>query len=88
LGQAAEAETTLRSLLDAANRPSEREPGEPADAVRERRSARPRAAMAHYIAGLAHLGLGDSAPAQQEFQLVLQTCPDHLGAKAALAPLQ
>jgi tetratricopeptide (TPR) repeat protein len=88
LGQVTEAETSLRGMLDAANRALEREPGDSSGAVGERQSPRSRVALAHYLAGLAHLGLGETELAKQEFTRALEGSPDHLGAKAALAQLQ
>jgi len=40
---------------------------------------------AHYLAGLGHLGLGESAEARTAFTKALETSPDHLGAARALA---
>jgi tetratricopeptide (TPR) repeat protein len=88
LGQVTEAEAALRGLLDAANRALEREPGDSLGAIGERQSPRSRVALAHYLAGLAHLGLGETELAKQEFTRALEGSPDHLGAKAALAQLQ
>jgi hypothetical protein len=50
----------------------------------ERLSPRARQALAHYVAGLGHLGLGEQDKADEEFKLALQSSPDHLGAKTAL----
>jgi tetratricopeptide (TPR) repeat protein len=87
LGQSAEAEKVLRSLLEGANRALERNAGDSSVAIGERPSSRGRTATAHYLAGLAHLGLGDTEKAKQELTLALQASPDQLGAKAALAQL-
>jgi tetratricopeptide (TPR) repeat protein len=87
LGRNTDAETTLRSLLDSANRALEREPEESSGAS-EPPSAHSRAASAHYVAGLARLGLGDVERARQEFGEALRSRPDLLGAKAALAATQ
>jgi Tfp pilus assembly protein PilF len=77
----------LRSLLEGANRALERDTGDSSVAIGERQSSRGHAAAAHYLAGLAHLGLGDTEDAKQEFTLALQASPDQLGVKAALAQL-
>jgi tetratricopeptide (TPR) repeat protein len=88
LGQSAEAETALRGMLDATNQALEREPRGSSGGSGERQSSRNRTALAHYTAGLAHLGLGDAEKAKHEFTLALQSSPDHLGAKTVLAKLQ
>jgi hypothetical protein len=51
----------------------------------ERDSVRSRKAMAHYVCGLGRLGLGEKQPAADQFARALETSPDHLGAKNALA---
>ncbi len=43
--------------------------------------------MAKYVAGLAHLGLGESEAAKTDFEQALQLVPDHLGAKFELTQL-
>ncbi len=53
----------------------------------EQQSQRFRLAMAHYVAGLAHLGLKDEEKAKREFAQALQVSPDHLGARTALTEL-
>jgi tetratricopeptide (TPR) repeat protein len=90
LGQNTEAESTLRALLEAANRALERDAireASPATAE-ERRSPPVGAALAHYLAGLGHLGLGETEEARQAFTLALQSRPDHLDAKTELAHLE
>ena len=89
LGRSVEAETALRNLLDAANRVLEQGTarGDSPENVGERQSPRSRAALAHYLAGLAQLGLGETEPAKQQFLLTLQFSPDYLGAKTALAQM-
>ncbi|HWI58806.1 MAG TPA: hypothetical protein VNZ22_16390, partial [Bacillota bacterium] len=84
LGQNAAAETTLRGLLEAATQALN---GEPAPASK-RSTPQARLALAHYVAGLAHLGLGDQEKAKAEFALALQAAPDTLGPKAELARLR
>ena len=79
LGKNAEAETAFRDLLESAKSvPAQSEKSE------ETQAARSRGAFAHYVAGLGHLGLGDSAAAQSEFEAALKSAPDLLGAKAEL----
>jgi tetratricopeptide (TPR) repeat protein len=90
LGRTAEAETALKNLLDAARRVLERE-SEPADAseqTSQRQSPRNRGTLAHYVAGLAHLGLGEKDTARTEFESALRATPDFLPAKTELARLQ
>lgn len=41
-------------------------------------------AQAHYLAGLSHLGLADSAKARDAFTKALELSPDHVGARMAL----
>jgi tetratricopeptide (TPR) repeat protein len=51
----------------------------------EQQSQRSRLSLAHYVAGLGHLGLGDKAKAKEEMTRALEVSPDHLGARSALA---
>jgi tetratricopeptide (TPR) repeat protein len=90
LGQNTEAETALRGLVEAAERAlnPETDPTGSAAAPRERLSARPRAALAHYVAGLGYAGLGQKAKAKSEFELALQSAPDSLGARTELTYLR
>jgi tetratricopeptide (TPR) repeat protein len=83
----AEADSALRGLIDAANRALERSNAGNAESFGDRQSPRNRAALAHYVAGLGHLGLGETDKAMQEFASALEAVPDHLGAKTALADL-
>jgi tetratricopeptide (TPR) repeat protein len=87
LGRDSEAETTLKNLLDSANRALGRGTGEAPGGFGERQSPRLRAASAHYLAGLAHLGLGETELAKKEFETALESAPDALGAKIELARL-
>ena len=87
LGRNEEAETILKNLLDSANRSMGRGSGEGPGAFGERQSPRARLASAHYLAGLAHLGLGETAMAKNEFTATLEATPDSLGAKVELARL-
>jgi tetratricopeptide (TPR) repeat protein len=90
LNQNAEAEAALRNLLETANRAigqgSQRE--EAGETLGGRQRFRIQTTLAHYVAGLARLGLGEKEKAKEEFSLALQSSPDHLGAKTALAQLQ
>ena len=79
LGQDTEAETALREILTSAQR-----------ALTEETSGKApgsQAALAHYVAGLCQLGLGQSAEARAQFERALEAKPDHLGAKACLRQL-
>ncbi len=86
LGQASEAEATLKNLIETAeralNKQSEQQAPEPGTSRRQPR--RSRTALAHYVAGLGHLGLGETDQARTEFAAALAATPDHLGAQAAL----
>jgi tetratricopeptide (TPR) repeat protein len=83
LGQADNAKTILQQLLDAStaianqNAVSDTATVDPA-----RRST---IADAHYLVGLANIGLGNKDKAKQELTLALKASPDHLAAKVALA---
>jgi tetratricopeptide (TPR) repeat protein len=54
----------------------------------EGQTARQRTAQAHFVSGLGYLGLGETNNARAELKRALETRPDHLGAKDALARLQ
>ncbi|HWW01170.1 MAG TPA: DUF5107 domain-containing protein [Candidatus Acidoferrum sp.] len=84
LGQSQEAETALRDLAQTAERALDHDGG--AEDSAERLQNR-QAALAHYLAGLAHLGLGETPRARTEFEKALQTAPDLLGPKVELAAL-
>ena len=47
-----------------------------------------RTALSHYLAGLGHLGLGETQSAKAEFERALKAAPDCLEAKIELARLQ
>jgi tetratricopeptide (TPR) repeat protein len=74
LGETAQAENALRGLLESAQRA-------PADAKEP-------TALSHYLAGLGHLGLGETQKAKAQFELALQAIPDSLGPKVELAQLR
>ena len=83
LGQDTEADAALRSLLETANHALEsRTPGKTSPSRRHRTSD---IALAHYLAGLSHEGLGERGEAKEQFELALQAEPDLLGAKIELA---
>ena len=90
LGQEAAARAIFARLLDAgtaAQQPSTHQPARPESATREI-SPRARAAGAHYAIALGALGLGDRSRAEREFALAVETSPDLLAARAALAALR
>ena len=78
LGQTAQADTALRGLLQTSNR------GPAPAAAAGRRISDAQSAQAHYAAGLAHLGLGETEQARAEFDLALRDAPDFLGPKMEL----
>jgi tetratricopeptide (TPR) repeat protein len=88
-GQNEEAEAALRGLLETARRAlaGGDEEGDSGEASPRRLPPAARMALAHYLAGMANLGLGDQAEARKELTAALQARPDHLGAKAALDAL-
>jgi hypothetical protein len=85
LGQKADANADLKRLLDSANAALAKEPS--AESGRTRRHRTPEVALAHYLAGLSYLGLGESEEGKAELRLALQAAPDLLGAKCALTAL-
>jgi len=85
LDQADKAEPIFRGLLNDATAALTNEGTLDLPAtVSQRQSRRFRAASAHYLAALGHLGLSENDQARQELTQALQVCPDHLGAKLAL----
>jgi tetratricopeptide (TPR) repeat protein len=90
LGQADKAKAMFQALVDSGQRALTRP--EPADAGRggrgQSQSARLRSANAHYEIGLGYLGLGDAAKAKAELSQAVETSPDLLGARTALAALK
>jgi tetratricopeptide (TPR) repeat protein len=86
LGQGAEAETALRSLLEAADQALEQ--GDSSEGSRRRQSPGARTALAHYLRGLGQLGLGEKQKASQQFAQALEAAPDLLGAKVELGLMQ
>ena len=65
-------------MLQAPNRGS-------APAAAGRRFPDAQSAQAHYIAGLAHLGLGETEQARAEFEQALRELPDSIGPKMELS---
>ena len=93
LGQADKAKALFQGLVDSGQRGLTRE--DSADAGRGGRggrggtpSPRLRSANAHYSMGLGYLGLGDAAKAKTELLQAVETSPDLLGARTALAGLK
>ena len=86
LGQATEAEKQFRDVLAAsksgADRSEEMNPAGPSR--RSDQSPHAAQAMALYVSGLAHLGLGESDAAKADFEQALKLVPDQLGAKVEL----
>ena len=81
LGKTAEAETAFKDLLSL--------PGnDQGDESTERPSARSRGGLAHYLAGLGHLGLAQATEARSEFEQALKSSPDLLGAKVELGNIR
>jgi tetratricopeptide (TPR) repeat protein len=80
LGQTADAETALRGLLRAPNRGA----GNAPESTTGRQFPNAQSAQAHYTAGLAHLGLGETDQARAEFELALRDLPDSLGPRMEL----
>ncbi len=86
LGQSIDAEKQFRQILtssqSAADQNEESIPARPARCADQ--SPHAAQAMAKYVAGLAHLGLGETDAAKAEFEHVLILVPDYLGAKFEL----
>ena len=94
LGQADKARAMYQSLVESGQK-ALAQPAAPA-APRDPSESRPppplsprlRAANAHYTIGLGCLGLGDAAKAKSELTQAVETSPDLVGARAALAALK
>ena len=90
LGQPDKAKAMFQALVDSGQRALTRP--EPAEGGRGGRgqpqSARLRSANAHYEMGLGYLGLGDAGKAKAELSQAVETSPDLLGARTALAALK
>lgn len=89
LGRDAEGDADMKAVLDAGTRAIEQAGGDgSSDSQPGRQPPNNRLAMAHYVAGLGHLGLGDQQKAKVEFELALVASPDFLGPKMQLAVLK
>ena len=84
LGQNGPAEVIFRELVTAGNE-ALKSTVDKTDGERQQQQAR--LALAHYIIGLGHAGLGEKEKARAEFSAALLASPDHLGAKSALSRL-
>jgi tetratricopeptide (TPR) repeat protein len=86
LGQTAEADAALRALLQAPNRGSgpEAAPGNETETNVGRQLPNTRSAQARFAAGLAHLGLGETAQAKADFEAALRASPDFPAAQLEL----
>lgn len=86
LGQADEARTALQELVSAANQalqnPGAGTPGRGRGGAQQ--AGPSPALLAHFAAGLGHLGLGETDQAKQELRAALAINPAYLGARAAL----
>ena len=88
LGENEKAAAIFKQLVDSGNEMVDRRSGSDFfSKFGERQSQRTRLASAHYIAGLGHLGLGETEKAKEEFNQALKAKPDHLGAKLTLKGL-
>jgi tetratricopeptide (TPR) repeat protein len=91
LGQADRAKTIFQGLVDSGQRaltqPASTEAGR-GGGRGQPQSPRLRTANAHYAIGLGYLGLGDTAKAKSELSQAVETSPDLLGARTALATLR
>jgi tetratricopeptide (TPR) repeat protein len=89
LGETARAKALFQSLLDAAKRSLDRAEGQEFFAkFGERQSPRVRAANAHYVAGLGHLGLGQTDAAKMELSRAVEMNPYLLDARARLMEMR
>jgi Tfp pilus assembly protein PilF len=89
LGQSEKATALFQGLVDSGNSMLR----QPAAAGGGRgfgrpESARARTANAHYLMGLGYLGLNDREKAKAELGAALQSSPDLLGARTALASVR
>jgi tetratricopeptide (TPR) repeat protein len=93
LGQPDKAKAMFQALVDSGQRvltqPAPTEAGRGGRGGRGgSQSPRLRSANAHYAIGLGYLGLGDAAKAKTELSQAVETSPDLLGARTALAALK
>jgi tetratricopeptide (TPR) repeat protein len=88
LGRADDAATGFRELVTSATAAlTATAPGAAPGSGLNRQSQQMNLALAHYVAGLGHAGLGAKDQAREEFTAALAAMPDHLGAKLALGRL-
>ena len=89
LGQAAEADASLRNLIDAVPAGSNQSKAwnDGSKTASERAAARSHAALGHCVVGLGYTGIGDADKAKAEFELALQAAPDCLLARTELTAL-
>jgi len=89
LGQADKAKAMFQSLVKSGEKALTQPESKAAGRGRgPSQSPRLRAANAHYTIGLGYLGLGDAAKAKTELAQAVETSPDLLGARRALASLK
>jgi tetratricopeptide (TPR) repeat protein len=90
LGRNDEAHAIFQNLLEFGQKALREPIPQPArrDDDRPQRPPRARLADAHYMLALGSLGLGDRTQAELEFARALDTSPDLLGARTALAALR
>jgi tetratricopeptide (TPR) repeat protein len=91
LGQDSQAKTVFDDLVRSAEKVLQEPLEEAVQSGGGRRrlmSPQTREATAHYLAGLGYLGLKDMERARKEFTAAVQTSPDLLGARTALAALR
>ena len=89
LGRSQDAEAIFRELRDSARGAIQGTSTSVADTapVAARQGHRDRLALAHFVAGLGHLGLGEADQARHELSETLAISPDHLGARTVLETL-
>jgi tetratricopeptide (TPR) repeat protein len=91
LGQDEKAKAIFEGLVKSGQHALQEPPAGTATAAglaRRQQSPRVRLAMAHYLIGLGCLGLNDKEKAKEELTRALETSPDLLGARTALAALK
>ena len=88
LGQDDQATAIFRELVKVGSQGQPDPEAESAPPSGARQSARTRLAAVHYVAGLGHLGLGETEQATAEFKQALAASPDHLGASTSLRRLE
>ena len=83
LGNPSAAEEALKKLLEAADAALAKDESTDKDVQTETRRRGAGPGYSHYLAGLAHLGLGENEAAKEQFMAALAACPDLVAAKAA-----